>query len=79
MSRDDEGEVRGTSDLKGGVDCERADSGPNYQVILVFRNVDRKLKEYRVLENHKFATTVQLHGAVGPVAAPHPRLQNAGF
>ena len=44
MSRDDEGEVRGTSDLKGGVDCERADSGPNYQVILTslrFRIVDR--------------------------------------
>ena len=32
MSRDDEGVISGTSDLSGGVDCERAERGPNYQV-----------------------------------------------
>ena len=31
MSSDDEGVISGRSELSGGVDCERADSGPNYK------------------------------------------------
>ena len=30
-SRDDEGVISGSSELSDGVDCEKADSGPNYQ------------------------------------------------